>query len=104
MLKAVIPQVYRALTGTKYPFLALIDTFIAIEVSAMLKQALALSLTTTKIKEQSPMSNLFQELKRRKVVRVAGVYAVVAWVLIQARSGYPWNGQDWGAKEPIIYS
>ena len=50
------------------------------------------------------MSNLFQELKRRKVVRVAGVYAVVAWVLIQARSGYPWNGQDWGAKEPIIYS
>ena len=29
------------------------------------------------------MSNLFQELKRRKVVRVAGVYAVVAWVLIQ---------------------
>ena len=28
------------------------------------------------------MSNLFQELKRRKVVRVAGVYAVVAWVLM----------------------
>jgi len=82
VLKAVIPQVYRALTGAKHPFLALIDTFIAIEVSTMLKQALALSLTT-KIKEQSPMSNLFQELKRRKVVRVAGVYAVVAWVLIQ---------------------
>ena len=82
MLKAKIPQVYRALTAAKYPFLALIDTFIAIEVSAMLKQALALSLTTTKIKEQT-MSNLFQELKRRKVVRVAGVYAVVAWVLIQ---------------------
>ncbi len=29
------------------------------------------------------MSNLFEELKRRKVVRVAGVYAVVAWLLIQ---------------------
>jgi len=29
------------------------------------------------------MSNLFKELKRRKVIRVAGVYAVVAWVIIQ---------------------
>ncbi len=29
------------------------------------------------------MSQLFEELKRRKVVRVAGVYAVVAWLLIQ---------------------
>ncbi|MDO9318304.1 MAG: hypothetical protein Q7V56_08900 [Gammaproteobacteria bacterium] len=29
------------------------------------------------------MSNLFNELKRRKVVRVASVYAVVAWLLIQ---------------------
>jgi len=29
------------------------------------------------------MSKLFEELKRRKVVRVAGVYAVVAWLLIQ---------------------
>jgi len=29
------------------------------------------------------MSKLFDELKRRKVVRVAGVYAVVAWLLIQ---------------------
>jgi len=29
------------------------------------------------------MSKLLQELKRRKVVRVAGVYAVVAWLLIQ---------------------
>ncbi|MEZ5492328.1 MAG: hypothetical protein R3F50_18755 [Gammaproteobacteria bacterium] len=29
------------------------------------------------------MGNLFQELKRRKVFRVAAVYAVVAWVLIQ---------------------
>ena len=28
------------------------------------------------------MSKLFEELKRRKVVRVAGVYAVVAWLLI----------------------
>jgi len=30
-----------------------------------------------------PMSKLYEELKRRKVVRVAGVYAVVAWLLIQ---------------------
>ncbi|MDO9318296.1 MAG: hypothetical protein Q7V56_08860 [Gammaproteobacteria bacterium] len=29
------------------------------------------------------MPKLFEELKRRKVVRVAGVYAVVAWLLIQ---------------------
>ncbi|MDA1371946.1 MAG: hypothetical protein O2971_14435 [Proteobacteria bacterium] len=29
------------------------------------------------------MGKLFDELKRRKVVRVAGVYAVVAWLLIQ---------------------
>jgi len=29
------------------------------------------------------MSNLFQELKRRKVFRVAAVYAVVAWLAIQ---------------------
>jgi len=29
------------------------------------------------------MGNLFQELRRRKVFRVAAVYAVVAWVLIQ---------------------
>ncbi|HJO10605.1 MAG: hypothetical protein QGG67_05070 [Gammaproteobacteria bacterium] len=29
------------------------------------------------------MGNLFQELKRRKVFRVAVAYAVVAWVLIQ---------------------
>jgi len=29
------------------------------------------------------MPTLFEELKRRKVVRVAGVYAVVAWLLIQ---------------------
>ncbi len=29
------------------------------------------------------MGKLFEELKRRKVVRVGGVYAVVAWLLIQ---------------------
>ncbi|MDP2283997.1 MAG: hypothetical protein Q8L06_07650 [Pseudohongiella sp.] len=29
------------------------------------------------------MSKLFEELKRRKVVRVAGVYTVTAWILIQ---------------------
>ena len=29
------------------------------------------------------MGKLFEELKRRKVFRIAGVYAVVAWVLIQ---------------------
>jgi len=29
------------------------------------------------------VGKLFEELKRRKVVRVAGVYAVVAWLLIQ---------------------
>lgn len=29
------------------------------------------------------MGKLFEELKRRKVFRVAAVYAVVAWVLIQ---------------------
>ncbi len=34
-------------------------------------------------KPEPTMGNLFEELKRRKVVRVAGVYAVVAWLLIQ---------------------
>jgi len=29
------------------------------------------------------MGNLFQELKRRKVFRVAAIYAIVAWLLIQ---------------------
>jgi hypothetical protein len=29
------------------------------------------------------MGKLFEELKRRKVFRVAAVYAVVAWLLIQ---------------------
>ena len=29
------------------------------------------------------MGNLFEEFKRRKVFRVAAVYAVVSWVLIQ---------------------
>ena len=29
------------------------------------------------------MGNLFQELKRRKVFRVAAIYAVISWVLIQ---------------------
>ena len=32
------------------------------------------------------MGNLFQELKRRKVFRVAAVYAVVAWLLIEVAS------------------
>ena len=26
---------------------------------------------------------LFEELKRRKVFRVAGTYAIVAWILVQ---------------------
>ena len=29
------------------------------------------------------MGNLFQEFKRRKVFRVAAVYAIVAWLIIQ---------------------
>ena len=29
------------------------------------------------------MGSLFQELKRRNVFKVAAIYAVVAWVLIQ---------------------
>ena len=29
------------------------------------------------------MGNLFQELKRSKVFRVAAVYAIVAWLIIQ---------------------
>ena len=30
-----------------------------------------------------PMANLFAELKRRHIYRVAAAYAVVAWVLLQ---------------------
>ena len=29
------------------------------------------------------MNNFFQELRRRNVVRVGGVYVVVGWVLVQ---------------------
>ena len=29
------------------------------------------------------MDNFFKELRRRNVVRVAGVYAVAGWVLVQ---------------------
>jgi len=29
------------------------------------------------------MNNLFSELKRRNIFRVAGIYAVVGWILIQ---------------------
>ena len=32
------------------------------------------------------MGKLFEELKRRKVFRVAAVYAVVAWLLIEVTS------------------
>ena len=31
----------------------------------------------------APMGNLFAELKRRHIYRVAAAYAVVAWVLLQ---------------------
>lgn len=34
------------------------------------------------------MGKLFEELKRRKVFRVAAVYAVVSWVLIQVMGFY----------------
>lgn len=34
-------------------------------------------------REGASMGNLFQELRRRKVFRVAAVYVVVAWFLIQ---------------------
>ena len=30
------------------------------------------------------MTNIFSELKRRNIFRVAGAYAVVAWVTMQA--------------------
>jgi len=29
------------------------------------------------------MNNFFEELRRRNVVRVAGVYAVAGWLLVQ---------------------
>ena len=29
------------------------------------------------------MSNFFKELRRRNIFRVAGVYAVVGWLLVQ---------------------
>ena len=43
------------------------------------------------------MGSLLQELKRRKVFRVAAVYAVVAWVLIEVTSTVlpTFNAPDW---------
>jgi len=35
---------------------------------------------------QSPISRFYQELKRRKVIRVAIVYAVVAWLIVEIAS------------------
>ena len=35
---------------------------------------------------KSPISNFYQELKRRKVIRVAIVYVVVAWIIVEAAS------------------
>jgi len=36
--------------------------------------------------KQSPISRFYQELKRRKVIRVAIVYALVAWVVVEVAS------------------
>ena len=35
---------------------------------------------------QSPISSFYKELKRRKVIRVAVVYVVVAWIIVEAAS------------------
>ncbi len=35
---------------------------------------------------QSPLTRFYQELKRRKVIRVAVVYVVVAWVIVEVAS------------------
>ena len=50
------------------------------------------------------MGNLFQELKRRKVFRVAAVYAIVAWLLIQiAGEVLPtFNAPEW-VNQTIIF-
>ena len=33
------------------------------------------------------VQNLFNELRRRNMFRVAGVYAVVSWLLVQVSAG-----------------
>jgi len=35
---------------------------------------------------QSPLTRFYQELKRRKVIRVAVVYGVVAWLIVEVAS------------------
>ena len=35
---------------------------------------------------QSPLTRFYQELKRRKVIRVAVVYGVVAWLIVEITS------------------
>ena len=47
---------------------------------------------------------LFQELRRRKVTRVAAVYVVTAWLLLQIVDvvGDPLGLPDWFAKVVIV--
>jgi WD40-like Beta Propeller Repeat len=50
------------------------------------------------------MGKLFEELKRRKVFRVAAVYAVVAWLIVQVVGAIadPLNLPDWFATVVIV--
>jgi len=50
------------------------------------------------------MSNLFAELKRRNIFRVAGVYAVVGWILAQiaALAANSFGAPDWVMKMIIV--
>ena len=48
--------------------------------------------------------NFFEELKRRKVIRVAIVYAITAWLLVQVSALlFPMFGvPDWAARFVVI--
>ena len=50
------------------------------------------------------MNNLFSELKRRNIFRVAGVYAVVGWILAQiaALAANSFGAPDWVMKMIIV--
>lgn len=41
---------------------------------------------TARIMEKSPITRFYKELKRRKVIRVGVVYAVVAWIVVEIAS------------------
>ncbi len=55
-------------------------------------------------RKESPFARLFAELRRRRVIRVAVMYAIAGWVVIEVASTVlpPLNLPDWSVKLVIV--